>query len=271
MHVFRSISVLIILIWMQFSFALSEVRVTSGEWSPYISSELPGNGLFVQLATEAFAQKGVKLKVGFFPWARTTELSKSGEWDGTIAFVKLKEREAYYLYGDPLYVGRYVFFHLKNHEISWNTYADLRKIKMASTRGFGGMGDEFIKAERDGVIQVERFTSDAQSFQMLLSNRVQAVPSDLEVGYVLLRKLYGDNATKLFSHSQKAILDSAYHLVVSKKAKNAQKILETYNEGLKMLKDSGRYEEIVRTWYAKPIYKDSIPFLKKENSPTKAK
>lgn len=263
MHVFRSISFLFVFLLLQSSFAQTEIRVTAGEWSPYVSSDIENNGLLVQLAKEALAQKGVKLKLGIFPWARATELSKSGDWDGTLAFAKTKTREPFYYYTEPLYVGRYVFFHLKSTNLEWNTYADLGKVKMASTRGFGGMGDEFLKAEKDGVIQVERFTSDEQSFQMLLKKRVRAVPSDLEVGYVLLRKLYGNDATKLFNHCPKSIQDSAYHLVISKKAKNAEKIVETFNEGLRMLKASGRYDEIVKAWYSKPLFRDSIPFLKK--------
>lgn len=263
MHVLRSTSFLAISFFLQMSFAQSVVRVTAGEWSPYISSDLENKGLLVQIATEAFAQKGVTLKISIFPWARATELSKSGEWDGTLAFAKLKEREKFYLYSEPLYTGRYVFFHLKNFALNWNSYQDLGKVKMASTRGFGGMGDEFLKAERDHVIHVERFTSDAQSFQMLLNRRMQAVPSDLEVGYVLLRRLYGQDSTKLFIHSSKAIQESPYHLVISKKAKNAEKLVEIFNEGLKLLHSTGRYDEIVKAWYAKPLFKEAIPVVKK--------
>jgi polar amino acid transport system substrate-binding protein len=259
MNVFRSTSLFIILFFAQLSFAQSVVRITAGEWSPYISNDLDSKGLIVQIATEAFAQKGVTLKLGIFPWARATELSKSGEWDGTLAFAKLKERQKFYLFSDPVYIGRYVLFHLKVVPLSWNNYQDLKKVKMASTRGFGGMGDEFLKAERDGVIQVERFTSDVQSFQMLLSKRVQAVPSDLEVGYILLRRLYGEDSTKLFTHAAKAIQESPYHLVISKKTKNGEKIIETFNEGLKQLHASGRYQEIIKSWYARPLFKEAIP------------
>lgn len=269
MHVLRSTSFVFIFLFLQMGFAQNVVRVTAGEWSPYISNDLEYKGLLAQIAIEAFAKKGVTLKIGIFPWARATELSKSGEWDGTLAFAKLKEREKFYLYSDPIYTGRYVFFHLKNFALNWNTYQDLSKIKMASTRGFGGMGDEFLKAEKDHVIQVERFTSDAQSFQMLLSKRVQAVPSDLEVGYVLLRRLYGAESTKVFVHNTKAIQESPYHLVISKKAKNPEKIVETFNEGLKLLHSSGRYDEIVKSWYGKPLFKEAIPIMKKEPASVK--
>lgn len=234
------------------------VRISTGEWAPYISESVENNGLLVQIASESFAAKGLEMKLGFFPWVRATELSKSGEWDGTLAFARLKEREEFYLFSQPIYIGQYVLFHLKSRPLTWSSYGDLKRIVMASTRGFGGMGDEFLNAEKTGKIKVLRLTSDAQSFNMLKSGRVGAVPSDLEVGYALLRKLYGADA-KLFTHSSHVIKHSSYHLVISKKNKNAKKIIEAFDEGLNSLRGSGRYVQILNEWYGRDIYKSAIP------------
>ncbi|MFS4458604.1 substrate-binding periplasmic protein [Bdellovibrio sp. HCB2-146] len=247
-----------LIVFSQASFAKQVVRITTGEWAPYISESIDQKGLITQITKEAFAKKNIDVEIGFFPWARATELSKSGEWDATIAFARLKEREKFYLFSRTLYIGRYAFFHLKSQPFFWTGYEDLKEIKMASTRGFGGMGDDFLKAERSGVITVMRLTSDVQSFNMLKANRVQAVPSDLEAGYVLLHKIYGKEAN-LFTHNPRLIQSSDYHLVVSKKNKNAQKIIDTFNEGLMLLHSSGRYDEILKTWYNKPIYRQSVP------------
>ncbi len=254
----RAVLFAILLCSAGIAYAKKTVRITTGEWSPYISNSIDNKGLLSQITTEAFALQGFDVELGFFPWARANELSKSGEWDGTIAYARLKEREKYYLFSDPIYIGQYVFFYLKVHPFVWTQYSDLKNVPMASTRGFGGMGDKFLQAEKDGVIQVTRLTSDEQSFNMLRAGRVQAVPSDLEVGYVLLKKLYGKDA-KLFSHNLLPIQISPYHLVISKKVKNAQQLIDTFNEGLKRLRRTGRYHEIIKNWYGKPIYQDSVP------------
>lgn len=243
---------------MQSVQAKQVVRISTGEWLPYISESLNHKGLLAQITSEAFALKGYEVQFGFFPWARATELSKTGEWAGTIALAHLKERESYYLYSLPLYIGRYVFFHLKSQTFSWNKYEDLKNMTMASTRGFGGMGDEFLSAERGGVIKVLRLTSDVQSFNMLKAGRIQAVPSDLEVGYVSLRRMYGKDAD-VFTHSSHLIHQAAYHLVISKKEKNGQQMIEIFNEGLKELHRSGRYDAILKSWYEQAIYKEAVP------------
>lgn len=254
----KALLIISLLVFTQSAFSKNVVRIAAGEWPPYISNSLEHKGLIAQIATEAFALRGVELQIGFFPWARTSELSKLGEWDGALAYARIKEREQYYLFTDPIYVGQYVFFHLKSHPFTWTQYSDLKNIPMASTRGFGGMGDKFLQAERDGVIKVERLTSDEQSFNMLRTGRVRAVPSDLDVGYVLLRKLYGKDA-QLFTHNPLPIQISEYHVVISKKVKDPQKIVDTFNEGLKQLRRSGRYREIIKSWYAKPLFKDAVP------------
>lgn len=234
------------------------VTLSTGEWAPFISSSLENNGLIAQIAKEAFAYSETPMDLQFFPWARAAELSKNGDRNGTIAFVRLPEREKVYYYSEPIYTGYYAFFHLKSSPLKWRDFSDLKDITIATTRGYGGMGDKFITAEEKGVIKVLRLTSDTQSFAMLMSERVQAVPSDIEVGYVYLRKLYGAETNK-FTHHPRMINRAEYCLVISKKIKNGPEIIARFNAGLKHLHKSGRYKEILRSWYQKPIYKDSIP------------
>lgn len=240
------------------AFSNEVVRISTGEWPPFISDHLENKGIIAHITKEAFALKGVEVQFGFFPWGRATQLSKSGEWDGTIAFVRLKEREPFYLFSDPIYVGHYAFFHLNSIPFSWETFADLKDKLLASTIGFGGMGDGFLDAEKKGVIRVLRLSSDTQSFNMLMAERAAAVPSDIEVGYVLAKKLYGEKA-KLITHNDHYINRAEYCLVISKKIKHGQDLIDKFNKGLAQLRKSGRYQEILKTWYEKPIYKDALP------------
>jgi polar amino acid transport system substrate-binding protein len=47
--------------------------------------------------------------------------------------------------------------------------------------------------------------------------------------------------------------------VISKKTKNGEALVKKFNAGLAQLRKSGRYDEILRYWYNKPIYKDAMP------------
>lgn len=254
--------IVLLVLFICFSLNISareKIRLTTGEWAPYISENLKNKGLFSQITVEAFATQGVDVELGFYPWQRVFQLSKTGEWDGTIAYAKTLEREKYYNYSDPVYTGKYVLFHLKTHPLKWENYTDLKSITIAATRGFGGMGQDFIEAEERQVINVNRLASDDQSFNMLLLNRVQAVASDAEVGYVLINKLFGADKAKLFTHSDHIIQQAKYHLVLSKSFKNNALLMKKFNLGLNALKKSGRYAQIVKEFYQNRAYQDAIP------------
>ncbi|MEA9358391.1 transporter substrate-binding domain-containing protein [Bacteriovorax sp. PP10] len=256
------LAMLAALICLTLSFNISakeKIRLTTGEWVPYVSENLDNKGLFAQITVEAFATQDIEVELGFFPWQRVFQLSRTGEWDGTIAYAKTSEREQYYIYSEPVYTGQYALFHLKNHPIKWQKYTDLHDIRIAATRGFGGMGQEFLEAEANKVINVDRLASDDQSFNMLLLNRVQAVASDVEVGYVLLNKLFGSEKASLFTHSTRLIQQAKYHLVLAKNLKKSEELMKKFNTGLNILKQSGRYNQIISEFYQRKAYRDSIP------------
>lgn len=243
----------------QMASAKELVRLTAGEWAPYISENLDHKGLISQITEEAFALQGIEIKLGLFPWPRASQLSQTGAWDGTIAYSKTAEREKYYLFSEPLYVGKYVFFHLKTYPLKWKNYTDLKKVRIAAPRGFGGMGQEFLSAEDNKIITVDRVTTIVQAFNMLFLGRVQAVPSDLEVGYVLLKQNFDKKQIEQITHSSHIIQLTKYHLVMPKSVAKSADLIKKFNIGLKALKKSGRYNQIVKDFYQKKIYQDFLP------------
>ncbi|MEE9297196.1 MAG: amino acid ABC transporter substrate-binding protein, partial [Phycisphaerae bacterium] len=58
------------------------IRLTNGEWQPYLSKDSPHHGFASHIVTEAFALVGVEVEYGFFPWKRSFKLAKEGTWDG---------------------------------------------------------------------------------------------------------------------------------------------------------------------------------------------
>ncbi|MNL89967.1 hypothetical protein D3C87_2206430 [compost metagenome] len=49
--------------------------------------------------------------------------------------------------------------------------------------------------------------------------------------------------------------------MISKKRSKAEELVKKFNEGLAQLKKTGRYEEILKTWYNSPIYLETVPSL----------
>ncbi|MEA9356238.1 transporter substrate-binding domain-containing protein [Bacteriovorax sp. PP10] len=255
----KLIAILVCFSLIQMAQAKDLVRLTAGEWVPYISETLDHKGLISQITEEAFALQNIEMKLGIFPWERAYQLSKSGLWDGTIALSKTTEREKNYLFSDPIYTGKYVFFHLKSTSVKWQNYNDLSKLRIGAARGFGGMGQEFLSAEENKIIKVDRVTTMLQAFNMLLLGRVQLVPSDLEVGYVLLNQNFDKKKIEQITHNNHVIQLTKYHLVMTKASPKSADLINKFNLGLKTLKKSGRYNQIIKEFYQKKIYQDFLP------------
>ena len=234
------------------------IRLAVGEWVPYVIDDPKNPGIATTILKEAFAVKGIDVVIEFYPWPRAIELAKTGQVAGSFALAKTEERNKYFLYSDTMFAGEYVFFHLKSFPFEWKTLDDLKEVKLATTRGYGGMGDPFLKAEAQGKLLVDRVASDEQSFNMLRSSRVQAVPSELKVGYVWIKKLFGKDA-ELFIHHPRPLKENEYHLLISTKNKDAERLILLFNEGLKHLHKTGRYVQIFREAYETPLYQNSIP------------
>jgi polar amino acid transport system substrate-binding protein len=244
----------------------NNIVLATGEWSPYISQKLEDNGVLIQIVVAAFLMENINVELKFYPWKRVYEMSKAGFVDGVIAYAKTVDREKHFIFSDSVYVGRYVFFHLKSTAFDWNDYEDISHLTLASTRGFGGMGKAFLQAEKLNIIKVLRLNSDVQSFGMLKYKRVDAIPSDLEVGYTLIAKLFPDVGKRLFTHHSHPILKSDYHLAMSIKLDRSKQLMKAFNQGLMKLKKTGRYEEIIERYKSSPSYQKNIPYDHTPNS-----
>ncbi|MBF0233705.1 MAG: hypothetical protein HQK65_11810 [Desulfamplus sp.] len=80
-------SILILSLALSFSsrsFAKEIIRLTNGEWPPYLHKELKYYGVASRIVTEAFALEGITVEYDFFPWGRAYEYAKSGEWNGSL-------------------------------------------------------------------------------------------------------------------------------------------------------------------------------------------
>lgn len=73
----KKLSALLLTMMVAFSsLAKAEtVYLTSLEWPPYSSAELPNQGASIAVAKAAFAAMGYQLEVEFYPWSRAVALA----------------------------------------------------------------------------------------------------------------------------------------------------------------------------------------------------
>ena len=222
-----------------------KVEILTGNWPPYLSEDLPHNGALAQITKEAFAYMNIDVKYTFLPWARVFIRGSRDEGDLILAYSKSKKRELHFSYGPSLYKGSYHFFYNINEPIHWNKLSDLDDKLIGTPRGYSGMGRKFLRAEESGKLNVLRLNHDFQVFNLLAKGRIQATPSDKNVGNYYKNFLLPKEDGDLIAMHPKAVKHTVYHIVGPKRKAGTQRLLELFRKGLKILKASGRYQKIL--------------------------
>ena len=223
--------------------ASEKVRLTNGEWQPFLSKDIPHQGFASHIITEAFALVGVEVEYGFFPWARSMKLAKEGTWDGSAVWGDSEERREGFYFSDPVVPSTWVFFHLADRDFDWSSYEDLKDLKVGGTVEYF-YSEDFEAAEKAGVFNAFRGRSDEVGLQNLLKSRIDVFPGDLMVTYAQIRDTFPSDQAARFTHHHKRIIEKPLYLFFSKKVPGNEQMRDRFNDGLKQLKESGRYDQI---------------------------
>ena len=92
----------IFLSWINSSPAQETIRLSNGEWEPFLSQNYEHYGVLSRIVTETFALEGITVEYGFFPWKRAMALAQDGDWDGSIIWGYNQNRAKHFIYSDPV-------------------------------------------------------------------------------------------------------------------------------------------------------------------------
>lgn len=210
------------------------VRLTNGEWPPYLSEDLDGYGKISQRVTAAFHAAGVDVKYGFFPWRRALQLAAGKQWDGSLVWRKTPERERRFYFSDPVFYCDYVFFHRRSQHFNWKTLADLRRYRIGTTLEYD-YGDEFRREQKSGTLKTDTAPTDEQNLRKLLAGRIDLFPVTREVGeYLLATHFTPEQAQQLAIHPRPLLVQPMY-LLLNRQDPHHLALIQKFNRGLQQL------------------------------------
>lgn len=219
------------------------IRLTNGEWRPYMGEQLPHQGVASRIVSEAFANEGIEVQWMFYPWARALQSAERGKSAGAAVWRHNPEREQAFFVSDAVIESNYYLFHRKDQPFDWKTVDDLQGRRIGAAIDYD-YGADFQAAERSGQLNVKHLGNEEQGLRMLLAGRLDVMPMDKIVAFDLLR---GDGFSReeraqLTFHPQ-SLREDSLHLLLSRQVPGNEAILERFNRGLKTLRDSGRVSQ----------------------------
>jgi len=241
-------------------FAQKTIRITNGEWEPYLSQYSYKYGLASHIVSEAFKLENITIEWGFFPWKRSYVLAQKGVWDASAVWWPSPETKENFLVSSPVVKTSFVFFHLKNYKFQWKSMQDVHDQEIGFTRGYD-YGKEFMSALKDKKINIQVSNSDELNFKKLLKGRIDIFPNDLLVGSSQIRNNFSDEEAKLFTSHPKQFSKNTLNLIICKHCENGQYFLEKFNSGLKKLIKSGRLKQMYKDLYSGKYDKQKMVWI----------
>lgn len=238
-------SILVLSIMGPVAWSETSIRITNGEWEPYMSEYSAHYGFNSHVVTEAFKLEGISIEWGFYPWSRAYSVAKHGSWDASATWWPSEETLADFLVSDPISETSFVFFHLKSRSFDWQNMSDLKSLRIGGTIEYD-YGREMMDAINRKHVKMQLTPTDEQNYKKLLRNRIDIFPNDPIVGYAQIRNSLSPDEAKMITYHPKEFEVSTLHLIISKKIKRANFFLEKFNKGFKKLKSSPAYDEMLK-------------------------
>ena len=220
------------------------VVLTSGEWPPFFSESLSKGGMGNQIVAESFDLAGLSVQFRYLPWMRALETARYGPAMGSSGWLRTPERERFFLFSDPIFTSRRVFFHRRDKAFDWQTFDDIKNLRVAVALG---SADEFSFEEvlRSGGGKLDLAHSYTSGMRKLAAGRVDVYACNLDVGLHVLKHYVSAGEAEQITYHPRPIFEETNHLIISRRLLDAEAIIARFNEGLHRLRVSGRHSAIL--------------------------
>jgi polar amino acid transport system substrate-binding protein len=192
---------------------------------------------------EVGKEMGVTFKFRFLPWPRCELAAQNLEAWATMPYVPTPERDAKFLFSQPLYAKKTLLFYYQQDERQYpQTFTDLSELQPYKMGGVRGYYYEALFA--DAGLSLDLATSEESSFKKLRAGRVDMVAAVDGVGWDVIRKNFSADEQRGFHTLETPLAVGHNFLMTSRNYPQTEQLLERFNQALAKLRRNGVYKEI---------------------------
>jgi polar amino acid transport system substrate-binding protein len=185
-------ALLLPLCFLQPAAAEPPVRLVTGNgYAPYTDAGLPDGGFATEVVRLTMREMGEEVSISFLPWKRAMLATQEGEFVGTFPYIRSAEREAAFLFSDPLYLVDNRVFVTRASRLRYHGPRDL--VGKVACNQLGAAHPPALQHLIDaGHIQLESPRDLSSCFRMMVAGRVDFVSINELVGEAAIREAFGD-------------------------------------------------------------------------------
>ncbi|MBF0378216.1 MAG: transporter substrate-binding domain-containing protein [Desulfamplus sp.] len=222
-----------------------KIVLVTGEWAPYTSEKMKGQGFFTEVVSAVFKEAGLEVEYKFYPWLRCEDMIQKGKAYAAFPYMINDERKKIYDFSEPLAKSTGRLFYLKSNvksEVVWEKYEDLKKYKVGGTAGYW-----YEKPFADAGVKLDLAVSDELGMKKLHGGRFDLLATDELVGWDLVNTFFSTDKHN-FAVVKKPLNNDNLRLMVSRTYPDSQAITKKVNEALQRIKDKGIYSKILKKY-----------------------
>jgi polar amino acid transport system substrate-binding protein len=242
--------VLVFIIFFHAPPAMAQVLFVTSEYEPYvINQDGVAKGIFPDIVKAIFSELNIEVNFKFQPWKRGENTMKMGKAYATFPYLINEQRAEVFDFSDSVIYFFPKFFYKKErfpNGFEWSSLKDFQRYNIGGVIGYW-----YEKSFQKADLKVQYVTTDMQNIHKLMMDRIDFTLIDELVGWILINKAYPEHVAA-FTVARKPESCDAFHLMVSRKYSNAKELTKKFNKGLKVIKDNGTYQKILRN-YRVPI------------------
>ncbi|MCG6881148.1 MAG: transporter substrate-binding domain-containing protein [Deltaproteobacteria bacterium] len=210
--------------------------------APYNIPE-ENRGIELDIVRESLAMKGYRIKTKYVPFARRIREIAQGEVDGVLTVNENSDLDVYL--SDQHIVCENVAVSLKKNNFKIEKISDLKdKSILTFQNAKKYLGKEFVAAA-EASPDYREISGQELQINLLYGDRVDVIVLDKRIFY------YHRKNNKMVDTTQPIDMFYIFEKVPFRVGFVDKKVRDDFNEGLKKLRESGRYDEIINKYILK--------------------
>jgi polar amino acid transport system substrate-binding protein len=144
-----------------------------------------------------------------------------------------------------------VFYHRKDMAFSWEKFEDIRGLRVGVMQGYSA-ADILERLNQEGMgLSLDYATTEESNFRKLLLGRIDLFPAADGVAEWILFTRFTPEERRLITSNPKPLHPDVrartQYLIYPKNSARSEQLDAAFDRGMKKLRESGRYDAIMRT------------------------
>lgn len=221
--------------------ATETVVLVSNEYVPYVNTSSQRHGLLTEVVTAAFEAVDVEVVIEFRPWRRCALLVEQGEVFGAYPYAVTYKRKGYAMFSDEIWRCRNVFFYMRGRYPGYD-FTSLESMRGMSIAGTSG--NYYEEVFEEAGLNVDYAPGEASGVRKIWEMRRDLFAEDELVGWNLIARIFPHNV-HMFGSTPTPWNVNSQRVMVSKRYPGAKRLMARFNEGLRIIRENGVYQNLV--------------------------